>query len=105
MYEITEGKLGVLEPPPTTPAEPVRVKDGPSSSKLGELEEQEDQEEEEEVRSMQSRLESLRSWDVQYVCQHDIWKRPLLAIKVHELEWVRAAYKPLFVTNLARIDH
>lgn len=63
MYEITEGKLGVLEPPPTTPAEPVRVKDGPSSSKLSEPEEQEDQEEEEEeeVKSMQSRLEALRS--------------------------------------------
>lgn len=57
LYEITEGKLGVLEPPPTTPAEPSRSRDQPSTSKVSEPEE----EEEEDLTEMQTRLEALRS--------------------------------------------
>lgn len=57
LYEITEGKLGVLEPPPTTPAEPSRGRDQPSTSKVSEPEE----EEEEDLTEMHTRLEALRS--------------------------------------------
>lgn len=59
LYEITEGKLGVLEPPPTTPAEPSRTRDQPSTSRVAEPED--DEEEEEDLTEMQSRLEALRS--------------------------------------------
>lgn len=59
LYEITEGKLGVLEPPPTTPAEPSKSRDQPSSSKAHE--EEEEEEEEEDLTEMQSRLEALKS--------------------------------------------
>lgn len=59
LYEITEGKLGVLEPPPTTPAEPARNRDQPSTSKVSEPDEEE--EEEEDLTEMETRLEALRS--------------------------------------------
>lgn len=63
LFEITEGKLGVLEPPPTTPAEPSRSRDQPSSSKASQPQEVEEDEEEEEedLTEMQSRLQALRS--------------------------------------------
>lgn len=60
LYEITEGKLGVLEPPPTTPAEPSRSRDQPSSSRA-QHEDEEEEEEEEDLTEMQTRLEALRS--------------------------------------------
>lgn len=59
LYEITEGKLGVLEPPPTTPAEPSKSRDQPSTSRV--TEQEEDDEEEEDLTEMQTRLEALRS--------------------------------------------
>lgn len=58
LYEITEGKLGVLEPPPSTPAEPIRNRDQPSSSRAQDVEEDD---EEEDLTEMQSRLEALKS--------------------------------------------
>lgn len=62
LYEITEGKLGVLEPPPTTPADFGKSRDQPSSSKASEPQHEEDEEEEEEdLTEMQSRLQALRS--------------------------------------------
>lgn len=57
LYEITEGKLGVLEPPPTTPAGPARSRDQPSTSKVSEP----DEEEEEDLTEMETRLEALKS--------------------------------------------
>lgn len=60
LYEITEGKLGVLEPPPTTPA-------GPSSDEVRQPKQkvredpQQEEEEEEDLTEMQSRLQALRS--------------------------------------------
>lgn len=54
LYEITEGKLGVLEPVPTTPA-------GPSKEAAAQEPEEEEEEEEEDLTEMQSRLQALRS--------------------------------------------
>lgn len=55
LFEITEGKLGVLEPPPTAPAgkEARREPAAP--------EPEEEEEEEEDMTEMQSRLQALRS--------------------------------------------
>lgn len=53
LYEITEGKLGVLEPVPTTPAGPSKEPAAP--------EPEEEEEEEEDLTEMQSRLQALRS--------------------------------------------
>lgn len=53
LYEITEGKLGVLEAPPTTPAGPSKEAAAP--------EPEEEEEEEEDLTEMQSRLQALRS--------------------------------------------
>lgn len=58
LYEITEGKLGVLEPPPTTPAEPSKSRDEPSTSRVAQAE---DEDEEEDLTEMQTRLQALRS--------------------------------------------
>lgn len=57
LFEITEGKLGVLEPPPTAPAgkEATRVPARPQP------EEEEEEEEEEDMTEMQSRLQALKS--------------------------------------------
>ncbi|XP_031617968.1 charged multivesicular body protein 3 [Contarinia nasturtii] len=60
LYEITEGKLGVLEPPPTTPAEPSKSRDEPSTSRVAEPEEEEE-DDEEDLTEMQTRLQALRS--------------------------------------------
>lgn len=56
LFEITEGKLGVLEPPPTTPA-------GRDVRREPEVQEpeKEEEEEEEDMTEMQSRLQALRS--------------------------------------------
>lgn len=59
LYEITEGKLGVLEPPPTTTGEPSKSKDQPSTSKA--QTEEVEEEDEEDLTEMQTRLEALRS--------------------------------------------
>lgn len=59
LYEITEGKLGVLEPPPTTPAEPSQSKEPTRARQVSEAED--DEEEEEDLTEMQSRLQALRS--------------------------------------------
>lgn len=54
LFEITEGKLGVLEPPPTTPA-------GKEARREPAVPEPEEEEEEEDMTEMQSRLQALRS--------------------------------------------
>lgn len=59
LYEITEGKLGQLEPPPTTPAEPSKSRDQPSTSKVVAPREEED--DEDELTEMQTRLQALQS--------------------------------------------
>ena len=55
LYEITQGKLGVLEPPPSTPAGREEVRQPEP------LPEPEPEEEEEDLTEMQSRLQALRS--------------------------------------------
>lgn len=58
LYEITEGKLGVLEPPPSTPAGPSKER---KPQPAVEEPEEEEEEEEEDLTEMQSRLQALRS--------------------------------------------
>lgn len=60
LFEITEGKLGVLEPPPSTPAEPSHSRE--PARRVSEPEEEEAEAEgEEDISDMQNRLQALRS--------------------------------------------
>lgn len=61
LFEITEGKLGVLEPPPSTPAEPIRSREPARRVSVPEEEEEGQAEGEEDLSDMQNRLQALRS--------------------------------------------
>lgn len=65
LFEITEGKLGVLEPPPSTPAEPGHSREQARRVSVPEEEEEVVEEAkaqaEEDLSEMQNRLQALRS--------------------------------------------
>lgn len=61
LFEITEGKLGVLEPPPSTPAEAGHSREPARRVSVPEEVEEAKAEAEEDLSEMQNRLQALRS--------------------------------------------
>lgn len=61
LFEITEGKLGVLEPPPETPAGPSSSREPARRVSEPQAEAEAEPEEEEDLSEMQNRLQALRS--------------------------------------------